>query len=166
MPMATNNAFNMALDVSSNHEIIMQKQACFIAYPSIDQYTAIGTTAGKLQFNTALVNIGTYYSTQNHNFIAPVAGRYCIGINATIYNIVAGNTGLLFYIKTTTRTYRPLYCSPAKLRTASNELTVGFNTVCNLAANQVVTIEASGTNAAMGLRGGADKTLFYGYLIC
>lgn len=70
---ATANTERMRID--SSGRVTMPYQPCFWAYAGAGNPTLTGT-ATALVFIAAITNVGSYYSTANGRFTAPVAGTY------------------------------------------------------------------------------------------
>lgn len=72
--------------IDSSGRVTMPYQPCFWAYAGAANPTLTGTAAA-LVFTTATTNVGSYYSTTNGRFTAPVAGTY-------LFNWTIAQTGV------------------------------------------------------------------------
>ena len=141
--------------IDSSGRVTMPYQPAFSA-----SKTASATSADALvTFTNAIVNIGSYYSTANSRFTAPVAGTYYFLFDGLTNN--NGDTGDARFYKNGADTKFTIYSS--SVGGTSYKKTVG-SAIITLASNDYIEVRTIGSQTFYGDTTNYH-TRFLGYLI-
>lgn len=167
--MATSNADNMNVVVSSAGAINYPVQPAFSAYLSSQSANATGDgTNYTIIFDTELFDQASDYNNSTGVFTAPVTGNYYFSAGISLYNIGAC-TNYMAFLAVGANTYRLLQLNPSTCA-VSGTLTLSVNALVNLTAGTTASITITGLNTTktVGVDGQATNpiTWFSGRLVC
>lgn len=144
----------------------MPLQPAFLAYNSVNQTNVTGdNTIYTITFNTEAFDRGANFAA--NTFTAPVTGIYYVGSYIVMTGINAAHVSGGMIVESTANSYVPATSNFANAVNGNNDLSINASQILALSAGDTVNIQiqVGGGAKVVNVIGGANKTIFFGYLV-
>jgi hypothetical protein len=163
----TNFINTRTLNIDSSSRVTNTNQPCFTAKLITSDQIISNATQTTIAFNTVssggAFDQASNYSTTNHNFTAPIAGRYFFLTNLLI-NLTASTTAFVININSSS-TYTDYRIFENSYSSSTAQICVSGSGILELAANETVSVLGLfvGNTGSVGIL--HNYSWFSGYLI-
>ena len=155
-------------DTSGTGNILMPNRPCFYAYMSSGTFAPDSSNSTKTPLNATEVNQGSCWSTTDHQFTAPVAGKYFFGIQLYLgFSVTAIRVMHSVFRKNGSSSQQCELCGGTNADGGTHyHPTATGHCMINLAANDYVTFNlGSASFSGSGNTYLYAQSRFFGYLI-
>ncbi len=158
---------NATVKIDSTGRMTNTAQPCFSAYADTVGPVIGGAVNYTVIFQNILVNQGSGYNSTTGIFTAPVTGNYLLSVACGLSVFDATNTLLIMAVNVNSVQTQLQYMNPFVCRSSNGAFAISGSVIIPMTASQTAFIEVyCNGNTGVFVDGGANNSVFSGYLVC